>query len=92
MLDRSIRRPIKISEVSPEYTALARASRVTGTVILQTVIDEEGRIESVHVFKGLTGLTAEAIKAVRQWHYTPAQKDGEPVAIFFNLSVNFELR
>lgn len=70
-LNRSIRRPVKISEVSPEYTALARASRVTGTVILQIVIDEEGRIGSVHVLKGLTGLTAEAIKAVRQWHYTP---------------------
>jgi outer membrane biosynthesis protein TonB len=35
--------------------------------------------------------SAAAIAAVDRWRYEPARKDGEPVAVYFTVRVDFEL-
>ena len=85
-------RPRKISDVKPQYTPLARSTRIEGRVVLLAVIDTDGRIRNVRALQGLPGLTAEAIKAVRQWRYEPATLNGTPVPVFFNLTINFTLQ
>jgi protein TonB len=37
------------------------------------------------------GLDEKAMAAVRQWVYKPALKNGRPVAVQFDLSINFRL-
>ena len=37
------------------------------------------------------GLDDKALEAVRQWRFSPATKDGEPVAVLINAEVNFHL-
>ena len=88
-----VQKPVKISDVQPQYTEIARKARIQGVVILQTIINKEGNITDVKVLKGLPmGLTEAAVAAVEQWRYEPATLNGKPVAVYFNLTVNFQLQ
>jgi protein TonB len=67
--------------------------KVQGAVILEAVIDERGNVTSVRVVKGLPmGLDKSAIDAVSRWKFQPATLDGRPVAVYFNLTVNFQVQ
>jgi hypothetical protein len=37
------------------------------------------------------GLDEKAIEAVRRWRFTPATKDGVPVAAMINVEISFHL-
>jgi periplasmic protein TonB len=81
------------TKVQPHYTELARQARLQGVVLLEATIDERGNVVDVHVLKGLRmGLDDEAVKAVSQWKYTPALLHGRPVKVYFDLTVQFEVR
>lgn len=81
------------TRVDPRYPEPARRVKVQGAVILEAVIDERGNVTSVRVLKGLPmGLDQAAIDAVARWRFQPATLDGRPVAVYYNLTVNFEVR
>ncbi|MEE2775983.1 MAG: energy transducer TonB [Acidobacteriota bacterium] len=86
------REPVRIEAVMPAYTEIARKGQIQGYVVLQTVIDNNGDVDDVRVLKGLPlGLTEAAVGAVTQWKYRPVTLNGKPVAVYFNLTVNFHL-
>jgi TonB family protein len=88
--DRVVDRPEIAGQVRPKYTAEARAKRLTGTVILEIVIDREGCVREARVLKGLPfGLNESALAAVRGWAFQPAALDGEPVRVYFIATVDF---
>ena len=61
-------------------------------MVLDAVIDAEGRVASVKVLRGLPlGLTEAAQEAVREWRFEPATLHGAPVAVEFVLAVRFSL-
>lgn len=63
----------------PDLSALAHGTR--GDVVLDAVIDEHGRVTQLTLLKGLAPAIDQAVIAtVRQWLFTPATKDGVPVA------------
>jgi protein TonB len=63
----------------PDLSALAHGTR--GDVVLDAVIDEHGRVTQLTLLKGLAPSIDQAVIAtVRQWLFTPATKDGVPVA------------
>jgi protein TonB len=81
------------TRVQPVYTELARQAHVQGVVVLQATIDERGNVLDIRVLKTLPmGLTAEAVKAVSQWKFTPATLHGRPVRVYFSVTVQFEAR
>jgi protein TonB len=81
------------TKVQPHYTELARQAHLQGTVVLEATIDERGNVVDVHVLKPLKmGLDLEAVKAVSQWKFTPALLHGRPVKVYFDLTVQFEVR
>ena len=85
-----VTRPEKISGSAPAYTAEDRAAGVSGTVILEAVIDEQGNVTNVKVLKGLSaGLDESSMKAVRSWKFDPARMGGRPVPVYYTLTVNF---
>jgi TonB family protein len=87
-----VQHPRKIESPPPPYTKIAKEEGLQGIVILQALIDDQGRVAEIEVVKGLPlGLTEEAIEALRQWTFEPATLDGEPVAVFYNLTFNFRL-
>lgn len=85
--------PQKVFAPQPRYTEEARKARVQGVVILQAVIDSLGNVTEVEVVKGLPeGLDQSAVDTVRTWKYRPATLEGEPVAVYMNLTISFSLQ
>ena len=88
-----VTRPDKISEPPPVYTELARKARVQGTVIIEAIIDTQGNVVDARVLKGLPmGLDRAALDAVDKWKFKPATLKGEPVKVYYTLTVNFKLQ
>jgi protein TonB len=88
-----VTRPEKLTAPPPVYTELARRGRVQGTVIVESVIDAEGNVTKTRVLKGLPmGLDQVALDAVQKWKFKPATLKGEPVKVYYTLTVNFKLQ
>ncbi len=81
-----------VKKSEPEYPPIARAARVSGKVILQAHIDEEGSVEAIDVLSGHPLLVDAAVSAVRQWKYSPTLLNGEPVPVIGTITVIFNLR
>ena len=87
-----IQRPQKIRDVIPVYPPLALASHTQGTVILETVIGEDGRVRNLKVLRSIPLLDQAAIDAVRQWQFTPPMLNRQPVAVVMTVTVTFTLQ
>lgn len=88
-----VTRPEKISGEAPVYTQLGRIRQVTGTVILEVIIDEQGNVENAKVLKGLPmGLDRQAWEAVKTWKFKPATLEGKPVKVSWVLTVDFRMQ
>jgi TonB family protein len=89
----NVTRPEKISGLSPAYTEAARKARVQGVVIIEAIIDEAGNVTDARVLKGLPmGLDQSAYEAVKTWKFKPATLDGQPVKVYYTLTVNFQVQ
>ena len=87
-----VKAPTVMEKVEPMYSEEARKAHISGIVILEAVIDQSGAVRDVAVLKGLPyGLSESAADAVRRWKFQPATKNGVPVEVVFNLTVNFRL-
>src|SRR5947208_5682450 len=85
--------PKLIYKIDPEYTEEARAAKISGTVILNVVIDESGIADSIKVTRSLDeGLDQKAIEVVRRWRFVPGMKDGKAVRLNATIEVNFRLQ
>jgi len=81
-----------VKQVPPDYPEDARSQYLEGEVILEAVVSPEGATTVRRVLKGRCILAEPAIKAVRQWRYTPTLLDGVPVSVDTTITVTFELR
>ena len=88
----AIHRPQRIRDVAPVYPSIARTARVEGTVILDAVIGEDGRVRNLRVLRSIPLLDQAAIDAVRQWLFTPTLLNGEPVPVVMTVTVTFTLQ
>jgi periplasmic protein TonB len=74
------------------YPEMARRAGIEGVVIVQFVIDPEGRVTNPVVLRGIGGGADEAaIEAVRQARFTPGMQRGRPVRVQFAIPVRFSL-
>jgi TonB family protein len=81
-----------LSKPEPQYTEEARKNQVTGTVVLKAVFSSSGQVTQIRTVAGLPyGLTEKAIAAARNIKFVPANKDGHPVSMWFQLEYNFNL-
>ena len=84
--------PVLISNAPPEYTAEARAAKLSGTVLVHFWVDEQGNPSHVQVIRGLGhGLDAKAIEAVSSYRFTPAMENGKPVVVALNTEIDFKM-
>lgn len=73
----------------PDLSALPHGTR--GDIVVDIVIDEDGKVVDSHVDQGLGHGVDEAVLAVIQtWTFTPATKAGKPVASEQQLLFHFE--
>ncbi|MEW5847431.1 MAG: TonB family protein [Myxococcota bacterium] len=86
------RPPRILQKVEAVYPESARRERREGVVHMRVTIDEEGHVSDVHVV-GSAGadLDAAAMDAVRQFHFSPAEIDGEPAPVQIDYRMSFVL-
>ena len=85
--------PVLLREVRPGYTDEARRQSIEGDVMLEIVVRHDGSVGNVRVTRSLgAGLEQKAIDAVRQWKFGPARRQGTPVDVVVEVSVEFKLR
>jgi protein TonB len=81
--------PKLIHRVDPVYPAPARQARVQGVVVMDAAIRTNGSVDRLHVTSGNLLLNQAALDAVKQWKYTPARLNGEPVEVTTTITVTF---
>lgn len=80
------------SKVEPAYTQEARDAKISGKVVLNIEIHEDGRAHNVKIKEPLdAGLDVNAIRAVEAWTFEPGKKDGKVVRVAATVEVNFRL-
>jgi protein TonB len=87
--------PRVIREVKPQYTADAMRAKVQGIVLLECVVLPDGSVGQVEIVRSLDptfGLDQEAIRAAKQWRFTPGTRFGEPVPVLVTIELTFTLR
>ncbi len=80
-----------IRKVDPVYPAQARKDRITGPVVLDATIGEDGKVKVLKVIEGEPELSASAASAVRQWKYSPAILNGKAIEAEKRITVVFKL-
>ena len=86
-----VRPPQKVHHVAPTYPAIAQAARVSGVVIVEALIGEDGSVRDAKVLRSVPLLDASAVEAVRQWRFTPTLLNGVPVQVIMSVTVRFTL-
>jgi protein TonB len=85
--------PRLLREVRADYTEDARQRGISGDVVLEIVVRRDGSVGDVKILQGLpSGLNDRAVQAVRQWRFSPATRQGAPVDVIVEVSVEFKLR
>ena len=84
--------PLLLYKMEPEYPEEARKAKYQGTVALDIEIDSSGRVITLRVTRSAgLGLDEKAMKAVKQWRFRPAMKDGRAVAVQAPVDLSFRL-
>jgi protein TonB len=75
--------------VQPTTPPLAKAAKVSGTVIVEIAVDEEGNVFAARQISGHPLLVDAALRAARQWKFEPTIMSGVPVRVIGPLSFIF---
>jgi TonB family protein len=77
----------------PEYPSNLRKRNIEGEVIVSLRIDKEGNVHDLKIHKssGFDSFDQAALKAVSEWNFEAAKKDGNKVEVIVNLPIRFKL-
>jgi len=86
--------PTLVHRVAPDYPADARRREIEGLVVLEAVLDRDGRIEpGVKVVRSIPALDEGALRAVQQWRFRPARDEsGQTLRVILEVPIRFVLR
>ena len=81
-----------IQTVRAAYPPLALRMGMEGDVTIRIEVDTEGKVTRAEIMKGAgAGFDEEALKAVKQSRFEPAQKDGQNVPAEFTYVYRFRM-
>jgi protein TonB len=86
-----VEQPTLVYRVDPIYPDVAAAAGIEGVVILEAIVDQEGRVEDLKVLRSNWILDRPALDAVRQWRYAPVLVNGRPERFILTVVVSFRL-
>ncbi len=80
-----------LSLPTPQYPDTARRMRTSGTVTVEVVIDESGKVISAEASAGPTILRDAAVQAARRARFSPTKLSGQPVKVAGVINYKFAL-
>jgi protein TonB len=86
-------RPLYRKNPPPKYPRLARKRGYEGTVILEVLVDEKGRVADLRVYdsSGYEILDQSARTSVEKWLFEPGTKDGRVTQMWVRVPIRFKL-
>ncbi len=77
----------------PVYPSDLRERNVEGKVILELLLNKNGKVEKVKIYKtsGFKQFDQAAREAVAKWVFTPTKKDGKKVRARIRMPIKFKL-
>jgi protein TonB len=81
--------PKKLRDVKPVYPEIALAARVSGIVVLETLVDADGHVANARILRSVALLDQAALDAVYQWKFTPTLQNGQATPVLMTVTVNF---
>jgi protein TonB len=88
----NIEAPTRTKDVRPVYPQDAREAGKSGIVILEILVDADGKVSDARVIRGVDMLDDAARDAVMQWEFTPTLLNGRAVPVIMTVTVNFTLQ
>ncbi len=82
--------PVVTYQVRPQYPAELSREKVTGEVVVDFIVDAEGRPVRLSVTRSSRKeFEAPALAAVATWRFTPGTLDGKPVPTHMAVPIVF---
>jgi TonB family protein len=82
---------IALALPTPNYPETARRMRTSGTVTVEVVIDENGKVISAQASSGPTTLKEAAVQAALRARFSPTKLSGQPVKVSGVINYKFAL-
>jgi protein TonB len=78
----------------PSYPGLARKRGQEGTVVLQVLVNRQGRVDDlkIDVSSNFALLDSAAVTAVRKWSFEPGRRGEERIPMWVRVPVTFKLK
>lgn len=77
---------------APEYPEAAKKDGIEGTVMITLTVEKDGTASGVRVIQGVRAdLDQSALTFIKRTRFTPAEANGQPVAITVTVPVRFKL-
>jgi TonB family protein len=74
--------PVPVHKTDPSYPPEQIKAHIEGEVVLFGIIREDGSVDSVQIVRSLDPvLDKNSMEAFAQWKFTPAHRNGTPVAV-----------
>jgi protein TonB len=87
-----ITEPVLIARVDPRYPDIAKRLSIRGDVVLRVLVGPDGSVTPVEVLTSPHSSLSDAAKrAVQQWRYRPALRNGVPVSSHAEIKMTFRL-
>jgi TonB family protein len=77
--------------VRPQYPAEAILNKHEGAVALHGTVGPDGVMQDLKVVSGDPLLSQAAVEAVQQWKYEPYRRNGKPVNMPIDITIDFNL-
>jgi protein TonB len=83
--------PRVLSEVRPIYPKEARDKGLEGSVVMDILIDQSGKVRQVSVVEGESIFRPGATEAMKKFIFKPALVESKPVAVRIRYTLRFQL-
>jgi protein TonB len=79
-------------KVIPDYPAIAKLAAMDGDVTVRVFVGTDGRVRRAEIEgKGNDLFNDAALEAVRQWRFTPALSNNQPVGVWVRIPIHFHI-
>jgi len=92
----AIESPKVLKRVEPQFPASARRAMGEGSnvvIVVESVISKSGCVRNIRLLKQspYPEVNGAAVTAISQWKFRPGYRDGKPVTVLFDLTINFKV-
>lgn len=86
--------PVYRKNPSPKYPRMARRRGYEGTVVMEVLVNREGRVEDLRLYEssGYPVLDRSAMSSVKKWLFQPGKRGDKEVDMWVKVPVRFRLK